>query len=467
MKYMIEIHSFKAVSEEKVRNYLNDGREELVIMKIFNKILNARYDQNGNLLPKDKVENLDQIVNRILDKPEFDVTKDLINQVSKNERLIRPLLDIVSENNVPKKEIKVLEINLSNALMAIDVENYLASAAIYPIAVDYVLVNSSIENLSKDFKNKSYKLLEWNLNECNFPKDLQPVDLLVYRDSYNLWHLKLDNYLHEIYGKVRDKGFLLAVFRNKFTPPEILLNQLCEQNSVNDSELSERINNFKIEAQNIGFKVICDKCDSIGLIAILFRKVSLRKDLKPKKQNVIEIVADYEKWFEILKEKFSKFKDNESKDENFWLIANDSSINGIIGLTLCLRQEPGGDRIRCIFDYDKKLKLPINFEEKPFSDIITNDLAINVLRDGKLGTYRHISLTKNDEQSESYDYYLNIGQRGDLSSLQLFDSKNVFPVKIPNDDNSGLVDQIRCNVYCSGLIFRDVMLASGYYIFLI
>jgi hypothetical protein len=348
--------------------------------------------------------------------------------------------------------------------MAIDVDNHLASAAIYPIAVDYVLVNNSIENLSEDFKNKSYKLLEWNLNECNFPKDLQPVDLLVYRDSYNLWHLKLDSYLQEIYGKVRDKGFLLAVFRNKFTSPEILLNQLCEQNSVNDSKLSERIKNFKIEAQKSGFKVICHKSDSIGAIAILFRKVSLRQDLKPKKENVIEIVSDYEKWFEILKEKFSKFKEDENKDENFWLIANDSSINGIIGFTLCLRQEPGAERFRCIFDFDKKLKLPINFEEKPFSDIITNDLAINVLRDGKLGTYRHISLTKNDEQLESYDYYLNIGQRGDLSSLQWFDSKNVFPMKILNDENSGLVDQIQCNVYYSGLNFRDVLLASGHYI---
>jgi fatty acid synthase len=181
----------------------------------------------------------------------------------------------------------------------------------------------------------------------------------------------------------------------------------------------------------------------------------------------MEIVADYEKWFEIFKEKFFKFNENDNKDENFWLIANDSSINGIIGFMLCLRQEPGGERIRCIFDYDKNLKLPINFSEKPFSDIITNDLAINVLRDGKLGTYRHISLTKNDELSESYDYYLNIGQRGDLSSLQWFDSKNVFPMKISNDENSGLVDQIRCNVYYSGLNFHDVLLASGHYIYLL
>jgi predicted acetyltransferase len=116
-----------------------------------------------------------------------------------------------------------------------------------------------------------------------------------------------------------------------------------------ESKLSERIKKFKIEVQDIGFKVICHKCDSIASIAILFRKVSSRKDLKPKKQNIIEIVADYEKWFEILKEKFSRFRKNDNKNEKFWLIANDSSINGIIGFTLCLRQEPGEEQNQMYF----------------------------------------------------------------------------------------------------------------------
>ena len=61
--------------------------------------------------------------------PNYDLSKDMINQVSKNEHLIRSLLDIVSENNVPKKEIKVLEINLTSGLLAKEVDNHLASAA--------------------------------------------------------------------------------------------------------------------------------------------------------------------------------------------------------------------------------------------------------------------------------------------------------------------------------------------------
>jgi hypothetical protein len=55
------------------------------------------------------------------------LSRDIVNQVSKNERFIRPLLDIVSENNVPKKEIKVMEINLSNDIMALEADHYLAT----------------------------------------------------------------------------------------------------------------------------------------------------------------------------------------------------------------------------------------------------------------------------------------------------------------------------------------------------
>jgi len=443
---------------------LKDEKEKHVLLKIFNKILSSSVDKNQNFLLEHKNKFLKRVMDEIVNNPEFDSSKDIVNQVSKNERLIRPLLDIVSENNVPKKEIKVLEINSSNAINAIDVDNYLASAAIYPIVVDYTLVNNSIENLSEDLKNKSFKLIQWNSNESTFPQDIQSVDLLVYRDSYDLWNLKLDIFLQRVYQIVKDNGFLVTIFRYTFTSPELVLNELCGQKNINDSDLTKRINEFRIEAQKTGLNIICNKSDSIGSIAILFRKVQPIKDLKPKEENMIEISADYEKWFEILKEKLSKVKENDEKNEKLWLIANDSSINGIIGLTLCLRQEPGGDRIRCIFDYDTNLKLAINFSEDVFSKILTNDLAVNVIRDRKLGSYRHLSLTKSDQMIETTDYYLNIEQRGDLSSLQWYDSKNVFAIRPTNDQNSLIANQIRCKVYCSGLNFRDVMMASGNYI---
>jgi fatty acid synthase len=456
---LIETNIHNKVSEQQIQSYLRDNKEEHVLLKIFNRILNAPKDENLIIREKDKVSK--QIRDEILSKPEFDSAKDIVNQVSKNERLIRPLLDIVSENVVPRKEIKVIEINLSNAIMAIDVDNYLASAAIYPIAVGYTIVNNSLHNLSQELDNRNYNLLKWNPNEISFPDNIQSADLFVYRDICNFWDIKLDEFLQKIYGKVKDKGFFLTTFRYKFTAPEVVLNRLLEQKIVKNYNLTKRIDEFRNKAQKIGFKVFCYKSDLIGSIAILFRKIQPIKELKHKKQNIIELTADYEKWFEVLKENLLEMKENDKKDEKIWLIANDSSINGILGFVLCLRQEIGGERIRCVFDYDRKLKLPLNFSDYPLSEILINDLAVNVIRDGKLGTYRHLNLTKNDEQFEANDYLLNIGQRGDLTSLQWYDSKNLVSMQTINDEQLGKVNQIRCKVYFSGLNFRDVLIASG------
>jgi fatty acid synthase len=270
--------------------------------------------------------------------------------------------------------------------------------------------------------------------------------------------------LKEIYDKISNKGFLLSAFRYKFTEPELALNQIYKINSIKDSNLAQRVNDFRNAAQKIGFNTICCKTDSIGSIALLFRKLMPNESIKSNEQQIIEINYNYNKWLDVLKERVKDMKDNENnKNSNIWLIANDSSINGIIGLTNCLRQEPGGDRIRCIFDYDKQMKFPFDFKSKPFSDILTNDLAINVIRDGKLGTYRHLGLPKNHDKIESNDYYLNVGPNGDLSSLQWFDSKNIKPNNTYINFDNRIIPQIRCNIYSTGLNFRDVMLASGIY----
>ena len=123
--------------------------------------------------------------------------------------------------------------------------------------------------------------------------------------------------------------------------------------------------------------------------------------------------------------------------------------------------EPGGEAIRVIFDCDNSIEFPVDFNEKPFSDILTNDLAVNVLRDGKMGTYRHLTLPKDYDKTQSNEYFFNVGQNRDLSSLQWFDSKNLCQIKECFDINNRKLDLINCKIYSSGLNFRDVMLATG------
>jgi hypothetical protein len=173
----------------------------------------------------------------------------------------------------------------------------------------------------------------------------------------------------------------------------------------------------------LGLKIICHKNDSIGSIALLFRKVNSSDNKSFDEQKNIEVNHNYSEWFNVLKDVMKKTKQNEEIDKSIvWLIANDSSINGIICLTNCLRLEPKEERVRCIFDYDKQIKYPLDFKSKPFSDILANDLAINVIRDGKLGTYRNLSLPKLYDKIETSDYHLNVGPNEDLSSLQWIDN---------------------------------------------
>ena len=54
-------------------------------------------------------DSIETIIDEINDSKEFDLSNDLVNTVSNNERLIRSLTDIVSENNVTKRDLKVTE----------------------------------------------------------------------------------------------------------------------------------------------------------------------------------------------------------------------------------------------------------------------------------------------------------------------------------------------------------------------
>ena len=262
-----------------------------------------------------------------------------------------------------------------------------------------------------------------------------------------------------MYDSIIEKGFLISVFRYRLTEPEKTLKSMNGR-QVTDEQLVQRINDFVKEAESVGFSVVCRKMDSIGSMALLLRKVTTKEPRIPKNKNIIEITSKTDEWFERVKQFLIENKERDEK-ENIWLIGSHSAKNGVIGLINCLRLEPGGETIRCIFDYDNIIKLPINFREKPFSDILVNDLVVNVLRDGKLGTYRHLTLPKDYDQTLSDDYYLNTGLNRDLSSLQWYSLKNMSPKSEGFDLQNRKCDLVRCNIYSSGLNFKDVMFATG------
>ena len=118
-----------------------------------------------------------------------------------------------------------------------------------------------------------------------------------------------------------------------------------------------------------GLEIISGHFDSMSTMAIMFRKVN-KKEIISENIEVIEVKSiRNEMWFEAIRRSIQRSKDAldaGQKPRNVWLIANDTHINGIVGLLKCLRLEPGGECLRCLFDMDSNIKLPIDWSSKPY-----------------------------------------------------------------------------------------------------
>lgn len=135
----------------------------------------------------------------------------------------------------------------------------------------------------------------------------------------------------------------------------------------------------------------------------------------------IEVDEEY-KWFPSLKNALSK------TENNLALYALNTQPNGILGLVNCLRREPNGNRIKCFFSFDKSF----NFDFKAQN----TEMAINIFKDGKRGTYRHLPL-ENSKKVKTMHRFVTNSTMGDLSSLEWFEGP--LTIQTPIAENSILV----------------------------
>ena len=447
--------NYKIFSQSFIDGYKQDTTDRSVMFKILNKLSDDMIDENKNFSEMTVAEKK-SFANRLNTDPELDLSRDIINNMADNERLIRTLTDVVSENLVTKREIKVTEINLTGDLLAKSVEEYMGGIQIMPTDVEYKLFVRGVDGLADSLKEKA---TVWDTKE---ELQLTSNDLIILRDTNDLRHLNLNILLQDLADAITDNGFLIVVSKYRLTEPEeALISAFGNIAITNSTVLDKRIKTLVTIASSVGLRLICTKTDSISTMTLMFRKLSEIKKI-PENNEVIEVTAERdEKWFEAVKDYLITSKDADNRTDNVWLIARDTHINGIIGLVNCLRLEPGGENLRCIFDMDSKLKLPIDWTEKPFSDILANDLVVNVIKDGKLGTFRHLKLGKDYDRTVSNDYFLSMGQNKDLSSLQWYDSRNIVANDEAYDWLGRPIEQVNVQIYSSGLIFKDIMLATG------
>ncbi|KAG5854295.1 hypothetical protein ANANG_G00036290 [Anguilla anguilla] len=172
----------------------------------------------------------------------------------------------------------------------------------------------------------------------------------------------------------------------------------------------------------------------------------------PSKQPIFLSVdaMDYQ-WVETLKSTLAQ-----ASDSPLWLTAAQGN-SGVVGMVNCLRQEPGGNRIRCAFvsNLSKASSAPsLDPSHKDMQAVLEKDLSVNVYRDGQWGVFRHQLIPQELNEELTEQAYVNVLTRGDLSSLRWI----VSPLRhfTPSNPNIQL-----CRVYYSSLNFRDIMLATG------
>ncbi|XP_063708978.1 fatty acid synthase-like [Culicoides brevitarsis] len=183
----------------------------------------------------------------------------------------------------------------------------------------------------------------------------------------------------------------------------------------------------------------------LSVIAIDGNSLLMMRHIKKREERVATYltVSIHDKEFQWL----DKAKEA-IKQGTLYLISENEPENGLIGFVNCLRKEPKSEAI-CIFIDDKSA--PKFDPELPFyREQIEKGLAINVLRDGVWGSYRHLPLeTPKDPQPQKSHCFASNLVKGDLSSLAWFAGK----LDVTQSD----IVRVR---YAS-LNFRDVMIATG------
>lgn len=117
-------------------------------------------------------------------------------------------------------------------------------------------------------------------------------------------------------------------------------------------------------------------------------------------------------WISPLQEAFKN-------KEDLLLLAHNDPTSGILGLVNCIRREPSGDKTRCVFLQTEAPRL--NLEEHFYKEQLRKGFAVNVYKDGKWGTYRHLLL--NNKQIVG-NCTVHITRKGDLSSFKWIENNH-------------------------------------------
>lgn len=424
------------VNESLLKSYINTTTEDqFVVLSVL----------------KNFLENIEK-KNDIFNKYCPNIVNDFLATIHEWQSHLGIMIDIIIENMTISK-MNIVEINCTNRFLVNIVKQFINASNNF-LTIKYTLLsigsNAQLDNIDQ---------INFNINDSQLPLKINSIDLIIYKDSklfkINSEFIDFRLIIESAFKSLKHNGFFLAIFRSKPTPAEIVLFNL---NNIKIVDVYHRVNKFKNLAENAGFHLVSIRNDNLINLLFLFRKTDY---LDKNKQSVLNIThTDYEKWVDLLKIKLFEHQ-KKPIGENIWLLANDHPANGIVGLVKCLRKEPGGERVRCIFNTDlnfNHLFPKFSFDKSIFNDILKKDLVMNVYRNQQFGSFRHFSIDS-ENLVQTQHAYLNVSTRGDLSSLKWYEAQHKYWPILPKNIQESYGTLF--HVYYSPLNFRDIMLATG------
>ncbi|GIX98138.1 fatty acid synthase [Caerostris extrusa] len=318
------------------------------------------------------------------------VGNDVLNNILVNEEPLKIMLEIVLENSLGN--LKVIELNCGFPIVLVPVCEVIAKYA-FPKFKQGVLIAdrplASKEQLSlEEFGIKV-------LPRAEKQKKCRDADLVIC--SFSSGSLNdLRNLCHSLVLTVKKGGFVLLFQKCDMNGAERFLSLECggEELPVQSRPMLEKI--FREE----NMEMLCQITDPFGGGAYLLRMPSSI----PVSNVVLEIPENDFSWVELLTRDLT-----ELQSQRVWLVAEGSSNNAIVGLVNSLGKEPGGDRIRCFLNCEKKGDIPCFQLEHPFyKSLSAKDLTMNVWKDGRWGSFRHIPFEGKDQVKDVEDSSLQV-----------------------------------------------------------
>ncbi|XP_064584818.1 fatty acid synthase [Zonotrichia leucophrys gambelii] len=357
---------------------------------------------------------------------------------------LRTCLDVALENMISHR-MKIIEANAGSGQLFSRVKSILNAQPL--LQLDYIATDCILENLSAvetELQDAGVVSSRWDPSSPP-SGNLTNADLVVYNCSTSVL-VNTTEILSNLAAAVKEGGFvLLHTLLKGETLGEIV-------SFLTSPDLQQK-HSFLSEAQwedlfsKVSLNLVAMKKSFFGSVIFLCRRQA------PVKAPVFLPVDETNfKWVESLKEILA-----DASEKPVWLTATSCANSGILGMVNCLRLEAEGHRIRCVFISNLNSSSavpPTSLSSLEMQKIVQKDLVMNVYRDGKWGSFRHLTLQQAQPQELTEYAYVNVLTRGDLSSLRWI----VSPLRHFHTTDPNV---LLCKVYYASLNFRDIMLATG------